>query len=922
MKFTELAVLLPCHSLEDFPIYHESAAAQELLTAWTALWHPAFLAAAESVPTWHRVDLPPDSLAGRLVTLPPFCAERLPAGFIARAKTEGGWLVQQANLSEAVAEAIAGSYGGDRGVSRELVDDFLALGFCRLQVELLTRQMRYTTNIDETHFRNEALAAAAAAVAGDEATAREHLAACFETLYESRKHFYPVDVYLLDFTLVAETTLGPSLRQELAHTTPSNLLMPSGLLAQLKASEAESFSQLLTAIDAGRACVTGGEPTESELPLLPMEDALARLAEGVSQYESVLGRRPQVFARRRAGLWPTLPQMLAKLGYQGALHFTLDDGRFPLGPQSKTRWEGLDSSVIDIFAKVPSDAARSESFLGLSRNIADSMDNDHVATVALAHWPGAASPWYDILRRVTELSPVLGKFMLLDEYFNQTDMPGRLSRFTADEYRTPYLKQAIIRREPNAISRSVQAHRAAAQHASSQTVRTMAELVENHGTQHEKAGVNANPPIDQLASAIARRDTGVPGQQLIVNPLSFTRRIGVELTQAAAPPQIQGAVVAADWTADRKFAVVEVPAMGFAWIEPSAAAASSKRVKPITRDNTLSNEFFEITVSRKTGGISSLVNFKQRGNQFSQQLAFRLPAQASAPAYGEDEGHYTQMRCESLQVTAACSAFGEITTVGTLVDDEGRRISGYRQKTQVWAGSRIIRVEIELDTPDEPRSDPWNSYYAARFAWAGETADLYRGVGLARQHTEAKRFEAPEYIEIDNAGGNIAILTGGLPYHRRSSVRMLDTLLVVAGETARRFALGIAVDAPHPAIAATEFIAPPATAWLEGYKPTAPTGWLFHVSAKNVVATRWEPLVDVDELPGPDGRRPIRGFKARLLETAGNGGRVTLRAFRPVVAARQVDFLGQTMVEVQVDNDKMSLDFAAFEWIEAEAVWS
>jgi hypothetical protein len=29
-----------------------------------------------------------------------------------------------------------------------------------------------------------------------------------------------------------------------------------------------------------------------------------------------------------------MPQLLAKLGYQGALHFTLDDGAFPLGPQS------------------------------------------------------------------------------------------------------------------------------------------------------------------------------------------------------------------------------------------------------------------------------------------------------------------------------------------------------------------------------------------------------------------------------------------------------------------------------------------------------------------------------------------------------------------------------------------------------------
>ena len=80
-------------------------------------------------------------------------------------------------------------------------------------------------------------------------------------------------------------------------------------------------------------------------------------------------------------------------------------------------------------------------------------------------------------------------------------------------------------------------------------------------------------------------------------------------------------------------------------------------------------------------------------------------------------------------------------------------------------------------------TDPWNSYYAARFAWPDETADLWRGVGLARQKTDAARLEAPEYLEIDNGSGRLTIFTGGLPYHRRSDPRMLDTLLVVRGET-------------------------------------------------------------------------------------------------------------------------------------------
>ncbi len=40
MKISELSVLLPCHSLEDFPVYHEGAEADELLAAWCSFVAP------------------------------------------------------------------------------------------------------------------------------------------------------------------------------------------------------------------------------------------------------------------------------------------------------------------------------------------------------------------------------------------------------------------------------------------------------------------------------------------------------------------------------------------------------------------------------------------------------------------------------------------------------------------------------------------------------------------------------------------------------------------------------------------------------------------------------------------------------------------------------------------------------------------
>src|SRR5690242_12979698 len=120
MQPTELTVLLACHSLEDFPTYHEGHEADEILSAWCAPWHPALIAAAGRVPGFHRVDTPPESLEGRLMTVPPFMADRLPAGFAARTTDEGGYLVRESNCELAVASALAALNGQPTSVDRQL----------------------------------------------------------------------------------------------------------------------------------------------------------------------------------------------------------------------------------------------------------------------------------------------------------------------------------------------------------------------------------------------------------------------------------------------------------------------------------------------------------------------------------------------------------------------------------------------------------------------------------------------------------------------------------------------------------------------------------------------------------------------------------------------------------------------------------
>src|SRR5262245_55495712 len=277
MKYQELIILLPCHSLEDFPTYHEGDDAQSLLASWSALWHPELLAAAGQAPTWRRIDEPPSEVRGRLIVVPSVCVQKLPSGFAQRVKDEGGVLVRKmVSREEIVAAALEGLREQPRNqrteetkpVDPELAADFLALGYCYLQIELLTRQMRYSSNLDETYFKGTAVAAAVAAVAGNLDLAREKLAACFSVLAEERDHYYPVDAFVLDLNLTSASTLGDSLRTELSRSNPTNLLLSGEFVAHLAAKEPATHATLKESLAAGNVGLIGGEFSEDRLPLL------------------------------------------------------------------------------------------------------------------------------------------------------------------------------------------------------------------------------------------------------------------------------------------------------------------------------------------------------------------------------------------------------------------------------------------------------------------------------------------------------------------------------------------------------------------------------------------------------------------------------------------------------------------------------
>ena len=85
----KLTPILPCRGRDDLCEPRSAAQADELLAAWTALWHPALVAAAGAMPRWTAAASPPDDPAGHLILLPPTAEPLLPEDWLSHAEHLG-----------------------------------------------------------------------------------------------------------------------------------------------------------------------------------------------------------------------------------------------------------------------------------------------------------------------------------------------------------------------------------------------------------------------------------------------------------------------------------------------------------------------------------------------------------------------------------------------------------------------------------------------------------------------------------------------------------------------------------------------------------------------------------------------------------------------------------------------------------------
>lgn len=914
----KLALAVDSHGWEDFPSHLAGTEAAQVLAGWTALWHPRFLTAANEIPHWQRVDQLPDEPQGWLLIVPEFAQEQVSVRERNRFVDRGGQLVIGGSDRNKITDQILQANRWPSKADESMVKDCFALGYCYLQVQLMTRQLRYSSTLDESAFRSAVLDAMACIDRPDPADFRDQIQKCFDQLLEERSRYFPSTAKLIDLVYLTPETINSRLKHQLNQKVPFTL-QASGETIDLIAAEPELAKTITNRFEANEIAIAGGEFRELENILLSTWSSLRQFQRGQQAFKNLLGQPASVFARRRFGLRVGLPGLLEHFGIGSVIHCTLDEGVFPQSSANQIRWEGLDGTASNALMSPPKLTTDPSGFLNLGVHTGEIIDINQDATQLFVHWPDQGCVyWHDLLRSF-EFGPVLGQFVTATQFFEEFIDPGFTQSYVSDDYREPYLAQLVTSKHRNPLSRySAYWH---------QLVELMGQCGRWALSQaQQRTGSNPDflDSLDQINASLDTADSGAFAESesvsptsdervlepatdsdgwRISNPFSFRRRFFLPI------PHLDPTHSAVLFQ-DSQGAVLELPGMSIAQIPrvSEATVVSPSNQPKLVEEVFLRNEFFEIEIDERTGGIGAIKQHGKRTNLLAQQIVARQIAPTRS-RNGRQEASVTRMVADECRVTCDSALRGEITARGRLLKNQ-KSFASFVQTTSVVRGLPTIEVKIEISDLRVPEGDPWQNYVACRFAWKEESCRFYAWQNDSRQRLSRSRMVSPLALEVDQGDVPTAILPDGRPWFQRIGLRQLDSLMVVPGETQREFRFGIGVDLPYPyQTALSQMAAVQAQPDHSAEGSNGSVGWVFHLNRKNVVVLYW--------LPTQDGK----GLRILLKETEGRRVDLVFQSSRTFSTAVTKKLNGERLRELEVQDGKVAFTISAHELIELTIFW-
>lgn len=968
-EYKRSVIVIPGFSLEELPANIESEHALDFLNAWTSQWDPRILRALSLLPEWKRADYGSLDLEDALVLCPTLARSQVDQPMLERLEYQRCKLIESQNRERpALVAALLDEIGGaDLDKTPLLLDDFYALGYAVLQVQILARKLRYSWNIDWIAFTEQVLSAANASLSNQEDEAERWIQTCFDSISQERDRYCSQQAYLLDFVLMASSTLGDSLTQQLSIKHPISLLSSSKLLRTLEKRNPSAFERVKELVTSRTISLVGGLDEERKHPYFSAAALLRELAFGIASYARLGLNIPIVFSRYESGFTSSLPTFLTQFGYEGAILSAWSDGSVPESDQAKVKWQSSsDSKSLDTVIGHVLDASSADTYIRLADHLAKQLDYHHVPTVVLAHWPGLKlSPWNDLMR-VAARSPALGKFVSAETYFSETSSP-----YSCDNYPSTAFKLRLpdSPKDQNALHQRIIAYQKL--RVPLERLESMFYLWSNIGGKKTQATpeyqslqksideINASldrwfdrseneqsVPTESLEAAdIANRckaikqellhwirpqlESNIPNAEgvnshVLLNPSNHATRVFLDDVEGQVNPASCSRILASEWDQNHSRVIVDLPPFGFVHFEstpvrtlssdndpPKASfwkRVTGKRLGIADTDWTLSNEFMEIQIDPKRGHLRSVYVANKRGSRLSGMASIAMGKADVSRKWSDND--CLEIANVTNRLVKSSPLIGVIESTGDCRTPNGRTVRVATTFT-LWKGSRWLDVSVRAENIDlEQLSCVW------RTAWLNEAALVY-----AWQHGIRGKLSSPlqssvELIEIDDAEHKVFIAPIGLSAHRRSESRFLVSHLPVSedGTVSARFAIGM--DWPRPFETSLDLLDQP---WLlkdasgsKTVKPSDTSAWMAQCSLSNVhfYFMTPRPTLEAEWIPEPDRER-LMGKDADcclwIQETQGKSGAGRLSFYRDVAEAWRADFQGREYSSLPVSDGQVIL---------------
>ncbi|MCC9640949.1 hypothetical protein LOC71_01595 [Rhodopirellula sp. JC740] len=809
-------------------------------------------------------------------------------------------------------------------------DDFFALAYTWWQVQVLTRRLRYTSNLDQIYFETRVVDAAIAWCGGDADSAADALHDCFDALAEERDHYFASDPSLVDLTLLTPSTLPKFLAdnqdrdpagsdaEESILATPRNVLVDETLAQSLLGDDAPTREAFQTALAGDDLAWCGGGPEANlcydELSCDQLEEALRH---SIAAAEEATGQ-PMIVHARLGGSTPG--EVVAALAChkhdgqstsqcRGLIPIDFLNGT-GFGDEAKVIL-GESGHEIEALTAKPIDTTDEASFLTLGTRLGEAIDSGEIATALLVHWPGGRCDSFDDLKRAATWTLALGKFWKIDDYFVDGEHPYHHgSSSVSKPSPTERLRAgAIAMQEATAkLRQSVETQALRDLHGLSLLANPKASSDPSAANFAASLGLaDGKPATSPNANSDDATKSQPTEQALIINahPVASRDSVVVKGKMSSRDKSIFHAQLSKGNT----HAIVDVPAWGYRWVstlakpnEPSTHSGNNegddprlvrwakqlgrsmgRGPSPIVDGHRLVNEFMELNLSPDHGGIQGVYSGKVRGNRLSTRVEFSSKKKDHTPLV---------CKCDSIRTLENGTLRGVIAMRGTVERPDSGQTLAWQSEVELSRGSRLVRYRIRFKMASDdatPSELDWINHPVLKMAFPG-TAPVIRTIVREKLHrTSARRFIAPLGFVHEEDDCRTLIATHGNALHRRSEDRFCETLLPLAAASATTegftpwYEFSFGFDVPHPIDSAME-------AWRETHamhfsagqnlRKGVPFGsWLMHSSPSSLRVQ----VVDTCKLD--DGRLAMH---LRAIQTTSKSVRGVLRFCQKVALAHPI----------------------------------